>query len=96
MDDTITEKGTDVDEDVGTSSQQTDTSENEGVIRLNSEPVGTEPENHQANKVTSIRIHKYHPKELIIGNPNEGITTRSRDVILNACFVSKFEPKNVK
>ncbi|WJX12965.1 hypothetical protein P8452_03412 [Trifolium repens] len=33
----------------------------------------------------------------VIGNPEQGITTRrSNDVIANSCFVSMFEPKNVK
>lgn len=48
------------------------------------------------NKGPSIRIQKDHPKELIIENLNEGIITRSREVVSNACFVSKFEPKNIK
>ncbi|MCH83694.1 gag-pol polyprotein [Trifolium medium] len=47
-------------------------------------------------KGPSIRIQKNHPKELIIENLDEGITTRSKDVISNFCFDSKFEPKNVK
>ncbi|XP_050896894.1 uncharacterized mitochondrial protein AtMg00810-like [Lathyrus oleraceus] len=38
VDDNITVEGTDVEEDVGTSFQHTDTSENEGVIESNSEP----------------------------------------------------------
>ena len=39
-----------------------------------------------------------HPKELIIGDPNRGVTTRSREVeiVSNSCFVSRIEPKNVK
>ena len=37
-----------------------------------------------------------HPKELIIGDPNRGVTTRSREIVSNSCFVSKIEPKNVK
>ncbi|XP_050888661.1 uncharacterized protein LOC127093801 [Lathyrus oleraceus] len=57
---------------------------------------GTESEVNQANKGPSIIIQKDRPKELIIGNLNEGITTRSREVVSNSCFVSKFEPKNVK
>ena len=44
----------------------------------------------------SIRIQKDHPKDLIIGDPNSGVTTRSRENISNSCFVSKVEPKNVK
>jgi len=44
-----------------------------------------------------IRIQKNHPQELIIGNQNQGITTRrSNEVISNSCFVSKVEPNNVK
>ncbi|GAU48712.1 hypothetical protein TSUD_281050 [Trifolium subterraneum] len=44
----------------------------------------------------SINV-KNHPQELIIGDPSQGITTRSKnDVVSNACFVSKIEPRNVK
>jgi hypothetical protein len=49
------------------------------------------------SKGPSIRVQKNHPKDLIIGNPDEGITTRrNQDIISNSCFVSKIEPKNVK
>ncbi|CAJ2652046.1 unnamed protein product [Trifolium pratense] len=49
------------------------------------------------SKVPSIRIQKNHPKDLIIGNPNQGIATRrTNEVVTNSCFVSKIEPKNVK
>jgi len=49
------------------------------------------------NKGSSIRVQKNHPQDLIIGNPDKGITTRrSVGVIANSCFVSKVEPKNVK
>ncbi|MCI02766.1 retrovirus-related pol polyprotein from transposon tnt 1-94, partial [Trifolium medium] len=48
-------------------------------------------------KGPSIRIQKNHPIDQIIGNPDQGIATRrTNDVISNSCFVSKFEPKNVK
>ena len=53
-------------------------------------------ETHVADKGPSIRIQKDHPKELIIGNPKQGVVTRSRETVSNACFVSKVEPKNVK
>lgn len=96
VDDSTIEKVTDVDEDVGTSSQQSNVPENESDFESNIKPASTEPDNPQANKDPSIRIQKNHPKELIIGNLDEGITTRSRDVISNSYFVSKFEPKNVK
>ena len=48
------------------------------------------------NKGTSLIIQKDHPKEMIIGNPRQGVVTRSREVVSNACFVSNIEPKNVK
>ncbi|KAK2375301.1 putative mitochondrial protein [Trifolium repens] len=49
------------------------------------------------SKVPSVRVQRNHPKDLIIGNPEQGITTRrTNDVIVNSCFVSLFEPKNVK
>ena len=48
-------------------------------------------------KVPSIRVQKNHPQDLIIGNPDQGVTTRrSIGVIANSGFVSKIEPKNVK
>ena len=34
----------------------------------------------KAGKRPSIRIQKMHPKELIIGDPNRGVTTRSREI----------------
>ncbi|CAJ2633438.1 unnamed protein product [Trifolium pratense] len=49
-----------------------------------------------SKKGSSIRTQKNHPTDLIIGNPNHGITTRrTLDLVPNACFVSKFERKNV-
>ena len=47
-------------------------------------------------RASSIRVQKNHPVDNIIGNPNAGVTTRSREIISNACFISRFEPKNVK
>ena len=61
-----------------------------------SESTQAEPEADQVNKGPSIRIQKDHPKDLIIGDPNKGVTTRSREVISHGCFVSKIEPRNVK
>src|ERR1044072_4051841 len=61
-----------------------------------SNPTSLESESKEANKNPSIRIQKDHPKELIIGDPNSGVTIRSRENISNSCFVSKIEPKNVK
>jgi hypothetical protein len=49
------------------------------------------------SKGPSVRVQKNHPIDLIIGNPEQGITTRrTNDVVANSCFVSLFEPKNVK
>lgn len=62
----------------------------------NLNPTGAEPEPNQKNKEPSIRIQKDHSKELIIGDLNIGVTTRSRESISNSCFVSKVEPKNIK
>ncbi|MEX5523356.1 hypothetical protein, partial [Bacillus cereus] len=47
------------------------------------------------NKAPSIRVQKNHPQENIIGNLQEGVTTRSRSIIAHSCFISKIEPKNV-
>ncbi|MCH80969.1 gag-pol polyprotein [Trifolium medium] len=48
------------------------------------------------NKGPSTRIQKNHPPDAIIGQLDRGVTTRSREVVSNSCFVSKIEPKNVK
>ncbi|MCI35882.1 gag-pol polyprotein, partial [Trifolium medium] len=49
-----------------------------------------------ATKGPSTRIQKNHPPDAIIGQLDHGVTTRSREVVSNSCFVSKIEPKNVK
>jgi hypothetical protein len=57
----------------------------------------TRPNQMFTTKGHSTRIQKNHPQDLIIGNPDEGVTTRRLvGVIANSCFVSKIEPKNVK
>ncbi|WJX25548.1 hypothetical protein P8452_14576 [Trifolium repens] len=49
------------------------------------------------SKGPSVRVQKNHPLELVIGNPEQGITTRrTNDVVANSCFVSLFQPKIVK
>src|ERR1044072_8852386 len=48
------------------------------------------------NKGPSIRIQKMYPQDNIIGNASEGVTTRSRKLIANACFISQVEPENIK
>jgi len=53
--------------------------------------------NVETSKGPSIRVQKNHPQELIIGDPDQGIRTkRTNDIVSNSCFMSKFEPKNVK
>ena len=92
------EKVPDVDFDVGTSVQEIN-----APIQMNeSEPEKeeieeTEQDQMSTTKGPSIRVQKNHPQDLIIGNPDQGITTRrSVGVISNSCFVSKIEPRNVK
>jgi hypothetical protein len=102
VNDLSTEKGDDVDQDVGTSEPPTEDQEIEeqsvasgkGIPVEITEEIADQP---TQNKGPSVRVQKNHPKELIIGNPDQGITNRrSSDVIENSCFVSMFEPKNVK
>jgi hypothetical protein len=47
-------------------------------------------------KGSSTRLLKMQPIDNIIGNPNEGVVTRSRDQIANSCFISSIELKNIK
>ncbi|MCI19626.1 gag-pol polyprotein, partial [Trifolium medium] len=64
---------------------------------INTKTPSSESINVPPKKGPSIRIQKNHPLELIIGNPDQGIATRrTNDLVSNSCFVSKFEPKNVK
>jgi hypothetical protein len=62
------------------------------------EEEGEESTRPQAtSKGPSVHVQKNHPLDLVIGNPEQGITTRrTNDVVANSCFVSLFEPKNVK
>ena len=56
-----------------------------------------EQDNVETSKGPSTRVKKNHPQDLIIGDLDQGIRTRrSNDIVSNSCFVSKFEPKNVK
>jgi hypothetical protein len=63
-----------------------------------SEPViEAKQDNVDTRKGPSTRVQKNHPQDLIIGDLDQGIRTRrSNDIVSNSCFVSKFEPKNVK
>ena len=71
----------DVTDDVETSiSINDDVTEEAADSSANTEPEETKT----ADKGPSIRIQKDHPKELIIGNPNGGIITRSREIVSNA------------
>jgi len=98
VDDVFEDRVPNVYSDVGTSVQETNVhiqvneseSEKEVIEEAEQGQVST-------SKGPSIRVQKNHPQELIIGNPDQGITSRiSNGVISNSCFVSKVEPKNVK
>ncbi|KAK2363075.1 hypothetical protein QL285_088089 [Trifolium repens] len=82
----------DVDPDVDTSHPKPEDSE---VVEI-PEKTDQQEDVTPVNKGPSVRVQKNHPKELIIGSPESGVMTRSREVVSNACFVSKVEPKNVK
>jgi len=57
----------------------------------------TKQDQMSTTKGPSIRVQKNHLQDLIIGNPDQGITTRrSVGVIANSYFVFKIEPRNVK
>ncbi|XP_045795337.1 uncharacterized protein LOC123889868 [Trifolium pratense] len=95
VDDSPSTKTADVEEDVEPSIQQSDDTvcEEDSGSKIES----TDPKSVPAPvKVPSTRTQKNHPKELIIGNPDQGITTRrNNDVISSSCFVSKYEPKYI-
>jgi hypothetical protein len=83
-----------VEQDVGASEHPSKQKSDE---KTHEEDAETSTEPQVQNKGPSVRVQKNHPKDLIIGNPEQGITTRrTNDVIANSCFVSVFEPKNVK
>ena len=91
----------DAPEEVGTTISTDDMVPEENVSTSNTEVAGPSAnsvveEPHVANKGPSLRIQKDHSKELIIGNPRQGVVTRLRESVSNVCFVSKFKPKNVK
>ena len=95
IDDGLTPKVLDEEPDVETSAEQIDTPVD--VNETESEKEVSDTDQTPANKGPSIRVQKNHPKELIIGDLDKGITTRrSNEVVSNSCFVSKLEPKNVK
>jgi hypothetical protein len=93
IDDLDTDKEPDVEPDVATSPAP----EIESEVRIEDQVDKVEVNPTTANKGPSVRVQKNHPQELIIGDPQKGITTRrSNEAISNACFVSLIEPKNVK
>ena len=95
IDDGLTPKVLDEEADVETSAEQVDTPVD--ANESESEKEVSDTDQTPANKGPSIRVQKNHPKELIIGDLDKGITTRrSNEVVSNSCFVSKLEPKNVK
>ncbi|MCI94564.1 gag-pol polyprotein, partial [Trifolium medium] len=66
---------TDVEDDVAASDQQVDVSEDDKEPESNSEVSNSESDNVPSNKGPYVTVQKNHPKELIIGNPDQGITT---------------------
>ncbi|MCH79544.1 gag-protease polyprotein [Trifolium medium] len=94
IDDSTTDRTSDDEEDVATSLPTSDAA---AEVESDSDDEATNPTPSPVNKVPSIKIQKNHPKDLIIGNPNQGIATRrTNEAVTNSCFVSKVEPKNVK
>ncbi|WJX29432.1 hypothetical protein P8452_18073 [Trifolium repens] len=93
-----TNQGTPVDDNVEHDVEALEHPSNEESTEESLEEEGEASSEPQVqNKGPSVRVQKNHPKDLIIGNPDQGITTRrTNDVIANSCFVSMFEPKNVK
>ena len=84
----------DVLQDIGTSLSDIPTKSNDRSTDPNL--TQEDPEPSQLNKGPSIRIQRDHPKDLIIGDLNKGVATRSREWMSNSFFVSKIAPKNVK
>jgi hypothetical protein len=95
INDLHTDSTTDVEGDVETSEPQIEIVDDDGENEDHDEEQLLEPTT--ARKGPSVRVQKNHPLYLVIGNPDQGITTRrSNEVISNSCFVSLIEPKNVK
>jgi hypothetical protein len=95
INDLHTDNPTNVEEDVEASWPQIETVDDEGENEDHNEDQIPEPTT--ARKDPSVRVQKNHPLDLVIGNPDQGITTRRpNEVISNSCFVSLIEPKNVK
>ena len=98
IDDVPDEKVPDVDPDVRTYAQETNV-----LVQVNeSEHEEEEIEEAEKDQVStskgaSIRVQKNHPQELIIGDLDQGITTRrSIGVVSNSCFLSKMEQRMSK
>jgi len=78
-----------------TSALEKETHEDTEEPKVDSEEA--EMDQPEATKWPSIRVQKNHPSDLIIGDPDLGIRTRkNNEEVSNSCFVSMFEPKNVK
>ncbi|GAU36127.1 hypothetical protein TSUD_292870 [Trifolium subterraneum] len=98
IDDSAEGRSTDVADDAIASNKQSDESdlvkEDENNIDTS---INTNSTSDLSKKGPSISVQKNHTQEFIIGDPSQGIATRSKnDVVSNACFVSKIEPRNVK
>src|ERR1044072_6751740 len=76
--------------------RQDATTSNPTSDTLSAEETNLDTNTPAQTKGPSTRIQKIHPQDNIIGSPSEGVMTRSRKRIANACFISKVEPKNIK
>ncbi|MCI17896.1 gag-pol polyprotein, partial [Trifolium medium] len=76
VDDSSADKELDVEDDVGTSCQPADISVEVDIPESTTQQTEEVSLENKSNKGPSIRVQKNHPKELIIGNLNEGLTTR--------------------
>ncbi|MCI03962.1 gag-pol polyprotein, partial [Trifolium medium] len=82
-----------VESDAAPSIHQASVEMDEGSEYDNTDDEVFEARQPTATKGPSTRVQKNHPHDLIIGQPDCGVTTRSREVVSNSCFV---EPKNEK
>ncbi|MCI30987.1 gag-pol polyprotein, partial [Trifolium medium] len=73
IDDSASEKATNEETNVIASDQPLDTSLD---FDSKHEESNFEKDNVPTNKGHSVRVQKNHPKEFIIGDPDQGITTR--------------------
>ncbi|KAK2423987.1 putative mitochondrial protein [Trifolium repens] len=72
----IDDLGTDTEADVAEDVEAFPPTGTSGESRTNAQEDEEVRETHTVNKGPSVRVQKNHPQELIIGDPQQGITTR--------------------